>query len=100
VRRGGLALGIVALLGVVVVAVIVLHNALGPLIAIGAVIGLIAGGNALYGKNTHYARAYGRMRPDDQAPRPPLDPLPPAPEGFTVPDTLEGLGPDHDPDAS
>jgi hypothetical protein len=109
--RRGIAALTVLLVIVLALTIVVLHNALGPLIAIGAVIGLVAGGNALYGKDNHYARAYGRQRPANQAPRPPLSPLPPAPEDFTVPDTLDGLahgqeadegpeprpGPDPDP---
>ena len=44
-----------------------IHGALTPVIAIVALVGLIAGGNLLYGKNSHGAAATARVRPAQEA---------------------------------
>ena len=51
--RPTILVAVLVLIVLVVFTVLVFHDSLAPLIAIGTVIGLIAGGNLLYGSNSH-----------------------------------------------
>ena len=65
--RFALGAGVVVLVAFMLVVAIGIHGALTPVIAIVAVVGLIACGNLLYGKNSHGAMAQARTRPAQEA---------------------------------
>jgi len=65
--RIALAAGIVVIVGLVVLIAVGVHGALTPLVAIGALVFLIGGGNLLYGKNSHGAMAQARVQPAQDA---------------------------------
>jgi hypothetical protein len=59
--------GIVVLAALVVLVVVGVPGAITPLVALGALVFLIGGGNILYGKNSHGAQAVARVRPAQEA---------------------------------
>jgi hypothetical protein len=59
--------GMVVLAAMVVLLAVGVHGALTPLVALGALVFLIGGGNLLYGKNSHGAQAQARVRPAQEA---------------------------------
>jgi hypothetical protein len=59
--------GMVVLAAMVVLIAVGVHGALTPLVAMGALVFLIGGGNLLYGKNSHGAAAQARVRPAQEA---------------------------------
>jgi type VI protein secretion system component VasK len=65
--RFALAVGVVVVVAFMLLVAIGIHGALTPVIAIVAVVGLIACGNLLYGKNSHGAAATARKRPAQEA---------------------------------
>jgi hypothetical protein len=65
--RVALVGGILVLGFLIVLAAIGFHDALTPLVTIGALVILIGGGNLLYGKNSHGAMAQARIRPAQEA---------------------------------
>jgi type VI protein secretion system component VasK len=62
-----LVLGVVILVAFMLLVAIGLHGAFTPVIAVMALVGLIACGNLLYGKNSHGAAATARKRPAQEA---------------------------------
>jgi type VI protein secretion system component VasK len=62
-----LGIGVVFVVAFMLVVAIGLHGALTPVIAVVALVGLIACGNLLYGKNSHGAAATARKRPAQEA---------------------------------
>jgi type VI protein secretion system component VasK len=62
-----LGIGVVFVVAFMLVVAIGLHGALTPIIALVALVGLIACGNLLYGKNSHGATAKARVRPAQEA---------------------------------
>jgi hypothetical protein len=65
--RFALAAGVVLVVAFMLLVAIGIHGALTPVIAIVAVVGLVACGNLLYGKNSHGAAATARVRPAQEA---------------------------------
>jgi hypothetical protein len=65
--RFALAAGVVVVVAFMLLVAIGIHGALTPVIAIVALVGLIACGNLLYGKNSHGAAATARKRPAQEA---------------------------------
>ena len=65
--RFALAAGVVVIVAFMLLVAIGIHGALTPVIAIVALVGLIACGNLLYGKNSHGAVATARKRPAQEA---------------------------------
>ena len=66
-RRVAIGAPVVVGVALVVVLGIAVHGALTPLLAVAALVLLIAGGNLLYGKNSHGAAAEARTRPAQEA---------------------------------
>ena len=64
--RIALVAGIVFLAAIVVVTMFALHLGVVLLVAV-ALVGLIASGNLLYGRRSHYAAAVDRTRPAQEA---------------------------------
>jgi hypothetical protein len=64
--RIALVTGIAVLAVFVVITVFAAHAGL-VLVALAAIVGLIACGNLLYGRRSHYARAQARRRPAQEA---------------------------------
>jgi type VI protein secretion system component VasK len=62
-----LAAGVVLVVAFMLAVAIGIHGALTPVIAVLALVGLIACGNLLYGKNSHGAAATARKRPAQEA---------------------------------
>jgi hypothetical protein len=59
--------GAMVVIGLIALVVIGFHQALTPLVTIGALVFLIGGGNLLYGSNSHGAVAQARKRPAQEA---------------------------------
>jgi hypothetical protein len=77
VTRIAVAGGIALLTAFVVIVILAGPPGLGAAVgATFAIVALIAAGNLLYGRNSHYAAAHARMRP---RPEPPTDPGGPDP---------------------
>ena len=64
--RIALVAGIAVLAVFVVITAFAAHAGL-VLVAFAAIVGLIACGNLLYGRSSHYARAHARVRPAQEA---------------------------------
>ena len=65
--RLALAAGVVLVVAFMLAVAIGIHGALTPVIAVLALVGLIACGNLLYGKNSPGAAATARKRPAQEA---------------------------------
>jgi hypothetical protein len=65
--RIALGVGVVFVVAFMLAVAIGIHGALTPVIAVLALVGLIACGNLLYGKNSHGAAATARVRPAQEA---------------------------------
>jgi uncharacterized membrane protein YciS (DUF1049 family) len=65
--RLALGAGVVVVVAFMFLVAVGIHGALSPVIAILALVGLIACGNLLYGKNSHGAIAKARVRPAQEA---------------------------------
>jgi hypothetical protein len=67
VTRLALVLGALLLVALVVLGATKAHGLLAPLVVVGALVALIGGGNLIYGRNSHYAKAQARNRPAQEA---------------------------------
>jgi hypothetical protein len=65
--RVALVAGVVVVLAFAVLMAVAVGGALTPVVAVAALVGLIAGGNLLYGKHSHGAAAQARVRPAQEA---------------------------------
>jgi hypothetical protein len=65
--RVALAAGVLVVLAFAVLMAIAVGGAFTPVVAVAALVGLIAGGNLLYGKHSHGAAAQARVRPAQEA---------------------------------
>jgi hypothetical protein len=67
VTRLTLILAALLVLALVVLGATKAHGLLTPLAVVGALVALIGGGNLIYGRNSHYAKAQARNRPAQEA---------------------------------
>jgi len=59
--------GILVLVALIVLVALAFHEILVPLVTVAALAFLVGGGNLLYGKNSHGAKAQARTRPAQEA---------------------------------
>ncbi|HVA09431.1 MAG TPA: hypothetical protein VNG12_22100 [Acidimicrobiales bacterium] len=97
VARVALAAGVLVVAVLATVLAVGIHGALTPLLTIAALAVLIAGGNLLYGRNSHAAQAQARIRPAQEARNREIDEARRrAAEQAAATDDENGLGPSRE----